>query len=230
MVALLLVFGAAAVVLGGAIAGFRRLGMRRERRDLEQGRTAEVQAKARIVRADDAVRDAEREVAFVEAQFGAASARELRATVEGLAAGCARRSCCSSDSTTPSPIRRRNAATGRRASTTCAARRSPRSMKPIRRSLRGVERSGAPAPSSCAPRGGGSARTTSSRGDADARSARHALRRERARHGQVGGGPRRGRARRGGRGARRGRAPGRRQPTRRRSARCCGRPRGPGGT
>ncbi len=79
----LLVFGAAAVVLGGAIAGFRRLGMRRERRDLEQGRTAEVQAKARIVRADDAVRDAEREVAFVEAQFGAASARELRATVEG---------------------------------------------------------------------------------------------------------------------------------------------------
>ncbi|GAA1811169.1 hypothetical protein [Agromyces neolithicus] len=78
----LLVFGAAAVVLGGAVVGLRRLGSRREHRDLEQGRAAEAQAKARIVQADDAVRDAEREVAFVEAQFGAASARELRATVD----------------------------------------------------------------------------------------------------------------------------------------------------
>ncbi|MCD2441608.1 hypothetical protein LQ757_04890 [Agromyces sp. SYSU K20354] len=82
----LLVFGAAAVVLGGAVVGLRRLGMRRERRDLEQGRAAEVAAKARIVQADDAVRDAEREVSFVEAQFGAASARELRATVDSARA------------------------------------------------------------------------------------------------------------------------------------------------
>ncbi len=78
----LLVFGVAAVALGGAVVGLRRLGSRRERRDLEQGRAAEVQAKTRIVQADDAVREAEREVAFVEAQFGAASARELRATVD----------------------------------------------------------------------------------------------------------------------------------------------------
>ena len=78
----LLVFGVAAVALGGGVVGLRRLGARRERRDLEQGRAAEVQAKTRIVQADDAVREAEREVAFVEVQFGAASARELRATVE----------------------------------------------------------------------------------------------------------------------------------------------------
>lgn len=78
----LLVFGVAAVALGGAVVGLRRLGSRRERRDLEQGRAAEVQAKSRIVQADDAVREAEREMAFVEAQFGAASAHELRATVD----------------------------------------------------------------------------------------------------------------------------------------------------
>lgn len=78
----LLVFGVAAVALGGGVVGLRRLGSRRERRDLEQGRAAEVQAKTRIVQADDAVREAEREVAFVEAQFGAASARELRATLD----------------------------------------------------------------------------------------------------------------------------------------------------
>ena len=78
----LLVFGVAAVALGGAVVGLRRLGSRRERRDLEQSRAAEVQAKSRIVQADDAVREAEREMAFVEAQFGAASAHELRATVD----------------------------------------------------------------------------------------------------------------------------------------------------
>ncbi|MFF2494353.1 hypothetical protein [Agromyces sp. NPDC058064] len=78
----LVVFGAAAVSLVGAVVGLRRLGVRRERADLAAGRRAEVQAKQLIVLADEALRDAEREIAFAEAQFGAATARDTRATVD----------------------------------------------------------------------------------------------------------------------------------------------------
>jgi len=78
----ILVFGAAAVALVGAGLGFRRLGARRELAALEQGHTAEVRAKGLIVQADNAVREAEREVAFAEAQFGSAVARDVRSAVE----------------------------------------------------------------------------------------------------------------------------------------------------
>lgn len=78
----LLVFGAALVALVGGVAGFRRLGDRRERAAVEAGRELEVRAKGLIVRADTAVREADREVAFAEAQFGAAVAREVRDALE----------------------------------------------------------------------------------------------------------------------------------------------------
>ena len=78
----LLVFGAAAVALVGGVIGFRRLGASRERAALEAGREVEVRAKGLIVRADTAVREADREVAFAEAQFGAAAAREVREALE----------------------------------------------------------------------------------------------------------------------------------------------------
>ncbi|GAA1787280.1 hypothetical protein [Agromyces lapidis] len=78
----LVVFGAAALALAGAVVGLRRLGDRRERAELAAGRDAEVRAKQLIVQADEAVRDAEREIAFAEAQFGAAAARDTRAAVE----------------------------------------------------------------------------------------------------------------------------------------------------
>lgn len=78
----LVVFGAAAIALAGAVVGLRRLGARRERAELAAGRDAEVQVKQLIVQADEAVRDAEREIAFAEAQFGDAAARDTRAAVE----------------------------------------------------------------------------------------------------------------------------------------------------
>lgn len=74
----LVVFGAASVALVGGLIGLRRLGSRRERSALEQGRAAEVRAKGLIVQADNAVREAEREVAFADAQFGAEAAASLR--------------------------------------------------------------------------------------------------------------------------------------------------------
>lgn len=78
----LLVFGAALAALVGGVAGFRRLGARRERAAVEAGRDLEVRAKGLIVQADSAVREADREVAFAEAQFGAAVARDVRDALE----------------------------------------------------------------------------------------------------------------------------------------------------
>ena len=73
----LVVFGTTAVLVVAGIAGFRRLGVRREVRDAAGVRELETRAKVRLVRADDAVRDAQREVRFAEAQFGVEAAREL---------------------------------------------------------------------------------------------------------------------------------------------------------
>lgn len=78
----LVVFGVAAVLAFVAIVTLRRAGARRARRELDEAGAAEVGAKQLIVQADDAVRDADREVAFAEAQFGAATARDTRAAVE----------------------------------------------------------------------------------------------------------------------------------------------------
>ena len=78
----LVVFGATAVAIAGGVVGFRRLGARRERAALEDGRALEVRAKGLIVQADTAVREADREVAFAEAQFGAATARDVRDALE----------------------------------------------------------------------------------------------------------------------------------------------------
>jgi hypothetical protein len=78
----LVVFGATAIALIAGVAGFRRLGARREARDVVAARALETSAKARLVRADEAVRDAEQDVRFAEAQFGAETARELAATVD----------------------------------------------------------------------------------------------------------------------------------------------------
>ena len=78
----LLVFGTALVALIGGVVGFRRLGDRRERAAVEAGRDLEVRAKGLIVQADTAVREADREVAFAEAQFGAAVARDVRDALE----------------------------------------------------------------------------------------------------------------------------------------------------
>ncbi|GAA4373654.1 hypothetical protein [Agromyces bauzanensis] len=77
-----LVFGAAFVALAGGVVGIRRLGARRERAAIESGRELEVRAKGLIVQADTAVRDADGEVAFAEAQFGAAVARDVRDALE----------------------------------------------------------------------------------------------------------------------------------------------------
>ncbi|MDQ0893289.1 hypothetical protein [Agromyces ramosus] len=77
----LVVFAAAAVALVGGLVGLRRLGARRERSALEQGRAGEVRAKGLIVQADNAVREAEREVAFADAQFGPEAAEALRTAV-----------------------------------------------------------------------------------------------------------------------------------------------------
>jgi hypothetical protein len=81
----LVVFGSAAVLVAAGVVGFRRLGVRRERLDATAARELETRAKVRLVRADDAVRDAQREVRFVEAQFGAEAARELGGAVERAA-------------------------------------------------------------------------------------------------------------------------------------------------
>ena len=78
----LVVFGAAAVALAAGVVGFRRLGARRERAELGDGHALEVRAKGLIVQADNAVRDADREVAFAEAQFGPAVARDVRTALE----------------------------------------------------------------------------------------------------------------------------------------------------
>jgi len=74
----LLVFGGAVVAFAAAIVGVRRLGRRRELTDLEHGRAVEVRAKQLIVETDERVREARREVAFAEAQFGAEAARPVR--------------------------------------------------------------------------------------------------------------------------------------------------------
>ncbi|UOE42669.1 hypothetical protein [Agromyces larvae] len=78
----LVVFGAAAVVAVGAVVGVRRLGAGRERRALDGVRADEVEAKVLIVRADEAVREAEREAGFVEAGFGSEAGRVFRAEIE----------------------------------------------------------------------------------------------------------------------------------------------------
>ncbi|UOQ88222.1 hypothetical protein MUN74_13125 [Agromyces endophyticus] len=78
----LVVFGVAAVLAVSGVVALRRAGVRRERRELAAVADAEVRAKQLIVQADDAVRDAEREVSYAEAQFGTATARDTRAAVE----------------------------------------------------------------------------------------------------------------------------------------------------
>lgn len=78
----LVVFGTAAAALVAGVVGFRRLGARRERAELDEGRTLEVRAKGLIVQADNAVREADREVAFAEAQFGQSVARDVRRALE----------------------------------------------------------------------------------------------------------------------------------------------------
>ncbi|WP_438854040.1 hypothetical protein [Agromyces sp. M3QZ16-3] len=78
----LVVFGAAAIALAAGVLGLRRLGARREARDAGAVRELETAAKARLVGADEAVRDAMQEIRFAEAQFGPETARELGETVE----------------------------------------------------------------------------------------------------------------------------------------------------
>ncbi|WP_400996282.1 hypothetical protein [Agromyces sp. GXQ0307] len=78
----LIVFGPAALALAAGVIGFRRLGTRREARDAVAVRELETAAKARLVGADEAVRDAIQEIRFAEAQFGPETARELGETVE----------------------------------------------------------------------------------------------------------------------------------------------------
>lgn len=78
----LVVFGAAAVLAVVAVVALRGAASRRVRRDVAAADEAEVRAKQLIVRVDDAVRDADREIAYAEAQFGAATARDTRVAVE----------------------------------------------------------------------------------------------------------------------------------------------------
>lgn len=78
----LVVAGAALVALTAGVLGFRRLGVRREQAALAATRPVEVQAKALIVQADTAVREALAEVAFAEAQFDPSAARTAREAVE----------------------------------------------------------------------------------------------------------------------------------------------------
>ncbi|GAA2044794.1 hypothetical protein GCM10009819_34900 [Agromyces tropicus] len=77
----LVVFGAAALAFAAGLIVFRRLGVRREVRDADAARELETAAKARLVGADEAVRDALQEIRFADAQFGAETARELERTV-----------------------------------------------------------------------------------------------------------------------------------------------------
>ncbi|GAA1844540.1 hypothetical protein [Agromyces salentinus] len=76
------VLGIAAVAAAGGIAGFRRLGARRERDALEAGRADETRAKSMIVQADSALREALGEVLYVEAQFDEATAAGMRDSVD----------------------------------------------------------------------------------------------------------------------------------------------------
>ncbi|MGR0319282.1 hypothetical protein [Agromyces sp. ZXT2-3] len=78
----LVVFGTAAVAFVAGVVGLRRLGERREARDADAARELERTAKARLVGADEAVRDATQEIRFAEAQFGPETARELGQAVE----------------------------------------------------------------------------------------------------------------------------------------------------
>ncbi|MFC9918082.1 hypothetical protein [Agromyces binzhouensis] len=78
----LVVFGTAALAFVAGVIGFRRLGARREARDAAAARELETSAKARLVGADEAVRDAVQEIRFAEAQFGPEAARGLGETVD----------------------------------------------------------------------------------------------------------------------------------------------------
>lgn len=73
--------GAAALVLVGTVVGLRRVGVRRESVDRRAAHELETSAKARLVRADEAVRDADQEVRFAEAEFGPEVARDLAEAV-----------------------------------------------------------------------------------------------------------------------------------------------------
>ncbi|MEI5585309.1 MULTISPECIES: hypothetical protein [unclassified Agromyces] len=74
--------GAAVLVLVGVVVGLRRVGTRREAIERSSVRALETQAKSRLVRADEAVRDAEQEVRFAEVQFGPETAREVAEAVD----------------------------------------------------------------------------------------------------------------------------------------------------
>ncbi|MRG60178.1 hypothetical protein GE115_09905 [Agromyces sp. CFH 90414] len=76
------VFGAAAVGAVLVMVGVRRAASRRGQVELDAGRRLEIEAKGLIVRADESVREGRREVAFAEAQFGAARAAPLREAVD----------------------------------------------------------------------------------------------------------------------------------------------------
>lgn len=78
----LIVFGLAGAGAAAGIAGLRRRSARRDRAELDAGRRLEVTAKGLIVRADEAVRDARREIGFAEAQFGPRVAARLRESVD----------------------------------------------------------------------------------------------------------------------------------------------------
>jgi chromosome segregation ATPase len=78
----LIVFGLAGAGAAAGIVGLRRRGARHERAELDAGRRLEVTAKGLIVRADEAVRDARREIGFAEAQFGSRVATRLRESVD----------------------------------------------------------------------------------------------------------------------------------------------------
>lgn len=77
----IVVFGTTALLLAGAVVGLRRAGARRAAVERSAARELETQAKSQLVHADEAVRDAEQEVRFAEAEFGAETARELADTV-----------------------------------------------------------------------------------------------------------------------------------------------------
>lgn len=78
----LVVFAAAAAALIAGVVALRRGDARRERAALAAGAAVEVRAKGLIVQADNAVRDAERELAFAEAQFGADDVAAMRVALE----------------------------------------------------------------------------------------------------------------------------------------------------
>jgi hypothetical protein len=77
----LIVFGAAGIGAVLTVAAVRRRGARRSRAELDEGRRLELAAKSLIVRADEAVRESRREIAYAEAQFGPPSAARLHEAV-----------------------------------------------------------------------------------------------------------------------------------------------------